>query len=53
VEQELDDELRFHLQQQTEENLAAGMTLEDAALVRARRLAGRSRSRRSAGICAE
>ncbi len=30
IEQELDDELRFHLQEQIEENMAAGMTLEDA-----------------------
>lgn len=28
VEQELDDELRFHLQQQIEENAAAGMSTE-------------------------
>jgi hypothetical protein len=30
VEQELDDELRFHWQQQIEENLAAGMSPEEA-----------------------
>lgn len=30
VEQELDAELRFHLDQQIEENLAAGMSLEEA-----------------------
>jgi len=39
VEQELDDELRFHLEQQIEENLADGMTLE-AARHKARRTIG-------------
>jgi len=32
VEQELDDELRFHLEQQIEENLADGMTLQIVGL---------------------
>ena len=31
VEHELDAELRFHLQQQIDENLTAGMTLEEAS----------------------
>ena len=43
VEQELDDELQFHLQQQIEENLAAGMKLEDA------RYAARRHSAATAG----
>jgi predicted permease len=30
VERELDEELQYHLQRKTEENLAAGMTAEDA-----------------------
>jgi len=30
VERELEDELRFHLDQQIEENIASGMTPEDA-----------------------
>jgi predicted permease len=30
VEQELDEELRYHLERQTEENIAKGMTPEDA-----------------------
>ena len=30
VEHELDDELRFHLEQQIEENIAAGMAPDDA-----------------------
>ncbi len=31
IREEIDDELRFHLEQRTAENLAAGMSLEDAA----------------------
>src|SRR5256885_17050015 len=31
VKQEIDEELRFHLEQRTAENLAAGMSPEDAA----------------------
>ncbi len=31
VKQEIDEELRFHLEQRTAENIAAGMTPEDAA----------------------
>src|SRR5207237_224975 len=30
IDHELDDELRFHLEQQIEENLASGMTLAEA-----------------------
>src|SRR5580704_11738542 len=31
VKQEIDEELRFHIEQRTAENIAAGMSLEDAA----------------------
>ncbi|HVN02966.1 MAG TPA: ABC transporter permease [Bryobacteraceae bacterium] len=40
VDQELDRELRFHLEQQTEENLAAGMPRAQARLEAQRRLGG-------------
>jgi hypothetical protein len=39
VEQELDEELRFHLEQQVEENLAAGISPAEAQY-RARRAIG-------------
>jgi macrolide transport system ATP-binding/permease protein len=41
VEQELNAELQFHLEQQIEENLAAGMSREEARYV-ARRTFGTS-----------
>jgi hypothetical protein len=48
VEHELDAELRFHLDQQIEENLAAGMSPEEARYA-ARRMIGESnRSEKSA-----
>jgi predicted permease len=40
VERELDEELRFHLEQQIEENLAAGMTLEEARYAARRAIGG-------------
>ncbi len=40
VERELDKELRFHLDQQIEENLAAGMTYAEARLAALRSLGG-------------
>src|ERR1700682_3866261 len=40
VEQELDKELRFHLDRQTEENIAAGMPPEQARYAAVRRLGG-------------
>jgi len=40
VEQELDDELRFHLEQQIEENLAAGMSPEEARYAARRAIGG-------------
>jgi predicted permease len=40
VEQELDRELRFHLEQQVEENLAAGMVPAEARYAALRRLGG-------------
>jgi predicted permease len=40
VEGELDKELRFHLEQQTEENIAAGMTPEEARHAALRSLGG-------------
>ncbi len=39
IDKELDDELRFHLEQQIQENLAAGMTPQDARYA-ARRIIG-------------
>jgi predicted permease len=40
VEQELDDELRFHLEQQIEENIARGMTREEARYSARRSIGG-------------
>lgn len=40
VEQELDKELRFHIEQQIEENRAAGMTAEEARLAAVRAVGG-------------
>src|SRR5207245_5892504 len=40
VEQELDDELRFHLEQQIEENIARGMTHEEARYAARRSVGG-------------
>jgi len=40
VEQELSDELRFHLEKMTEENVARGMTLEEARYAALRELGG-------------
>ena len=40
VEQELTDELRFHLEKLAEEERAKGMTAEDARYVALRRLGG-------------
>ena len=40
VEQELDDELRFHLQRQIDGNLTVGMTLEEACHAARRTVGG-------------
>jgi len=40
LEQELDDELRFHLERQIEENLSAGMTPEEARYAARRSVGG-------------
>jgi predicted permease len=40
VEQEMDDELRFHLERQIEENLKAGMSLEEARYAALRKFGG-------------
>jgi putative ABC transport system permease protein len=40
VEQELDEELQYHLERQIEENLAAGMTAEDARYSALRAMGG-------------
>ena len=40
VEQELDAELRFHLQQQIDENLAAGMSAAEASYAACRTIGG-------------
>ncbi len=42
---EVDDELQFHLEQQIEANLAAGMTPDDARREAARNFGGRERAR--------
>jgi hypothetical protein len=41
VEQELGDELRFHLEQLTEEKVGKGMTLEEARYAALRELGGK------------
>jgi putative ABC transport system permease protein len=40
VEQELDEELRYHLERQIEDNLASGMTTEDARYAALRAMGG-------------
>src|SRR5947208_17161581 len=40
VDHELDAELRFHLEQQIAENLAAGMSLEEARFAARRKIGG-------------
>jgi len=40
VNSELDDELRFHLEQQIEENVASGMSLDDAVFAARRAIGG-------------
>src|SRR5215212_277042 len=40
VEQELDEEFRYHLEQQIEENLAKGMTVEEARYAALRAMGG-------------
>jgi len=45
VENELDRELRFHFDQQTEENIAAGMTPEEARLAALRAFGGTTQRR--------
>jgi hypothetical protein len=40
IEHELDDELRFHIEQQIGENLAAGMTPEEARYAARRSIGG-------------
>ena len=40
VEQELDEELRYHLERQIEENVARGMTAEEARLAALRAMGG-------------
>src|SRR5262245_58714521 len=40
MEEELDEEVRFHLEREIEENIARGMTLEDARLVALRSFGG-------------
>ena len=53
IDHELDDELLFHLNQQIEENLAAGLTPAEARYASRRSTAVWRRSRRNVGICAE
>src|SRR5262245_6558508 len=40
VEQELDEELRYHIERQTEENIAKGMTPEEARYAALRAMGG-------------
>ena len=52
-EQQLDEELQFHLERQIEQNLAAGMPQEEARYAALRRGSGAcSKSKRSAETCA-
>jgi putative ABC transport system permease protein len=51
VERELNEELRFHLEERIEERTTRGMALEEARYAALRELAAWSRSRRSAGTC--
>ena len=48
-ERDLDEELRFHIDRQIQENLAAGMTPQQARSAHCASLAEWSRSKRSAG----
>ncbi len=54
LEQELDEELRFHLEQETEENLARGMSMEEARWAALRSFGGveqvKEKSRDARGI---
>ncbi|PYT31344.1 MAG: hypothetical protein DMG57_05365 [Acidobacteria bacterium] len=49
VEQELDDELRFHIEQQIAENIAAGMTREESRYASRRTIGGLARSSTNPG----
>jgi hypothetical protein len=51
MEQELSDELRFHLKELTGEKLARGMTPQEARYAALRELAAWSKSKRIAAIC--
>ena len=53
VEQELSDELRFHLGKLIEENVAKGMTPKEARYAALRELGGVKQSKRSAATCDE
>jgi len=53
VEQELTDELRFHLGELTEEYVAKGMTPEEARYAACGSWVASSKSKRSVETCAE
>src|SRR5215469_3286789 len=52
VESELDREMRYHLERQVEENIAAGMNAREAREAASRMFGVLVKSRRRAGICA-
>src|SRR5260221_10180555 len=45
LDQELDDEMRYHLERQIEENLVAGMSQEDARFAALRAIGGLEQSK--------
>ena len=51
VEQELSDELRFHVEKLTEDYVAKGMTPEEARYAALRGRAASNKSKRSVEIC--
>ena len=52
IERELDEELRYHIEQQTEQNIRLGMSPEEARRRLARLSAAWSRQRSGAGTLA-
>ena len=52
VEQELDEELRYHFDRQVEDNLAAGMTQDDARASALRDMQGLERRKEECATCA-
>ena len=53
VEHELEEELRYHLERQVDENVAAGMRHEHARLAALRSVHGFEQRKRSVATCVE